>query len=443
MREIYSRMSLTVTLVAALNLSGLAHAAQMDPLGLILSWTDDPRTTMVVDWHTKAADANATVQYRRAYSNEDWRSATGQVTDFPHSERKINRVHITGLVADSEYHYRVGEFERVRKFRTMPDNSIDRPVRFASGGDVRHNIQFTNRVNRHIAQYDPDFIVWGGDIAYADGRDDRAYRWYEVLDSVMHTLVTPAGRDIPVIIGIGNHEVLGGYHDRNDHERRTHLPPYTQTDVSRSGIAPYYFALAAFPGQPGYGALDFGDYLSIVLLDTNHANPIEGEQTRWLEQALRERSDVPHVFPVYHVGAFPSVRSPSGSTHTAVRELWVPLFEQHNVKVAFENHDHIYKRTYPIRDGKVSNNGVVYIGDGSWGTNTREIGRSHEEHAWYLKRAAEVRHAIIATLHGPHQHFLVVNEHGHMIDEYPRTTHLDLIQRDMALDWSAERPTDN
>jgi len=442
MLALHTKFIATASLILALGFSATASAS-MDPLGLVLSWTEDPRSTMVVDWHSSADDANALLQYRLAYSNDDWQSAHGQSIPFPHSERMINRVHIRGLEADTEYHYRVGDFQRTRKFRTMPDNTIDRPVRFAAGGDVRHNIEFTNRVNRHVAQYDPDFIVWGGDIAYADGRDDRAYRWYEVLDSIMQTLVTPSGRDIPVIMGVGNHEVLGGYHDRNDHERRAHLPPYTQTDESRASIAPYYFALAAFPGQPGYGALDFGDYLSILLLDTNHTNPIVGAQTRWLYQALRDRANVPHIIPVYHVGAFPSVRSPDGGTHTAVRDNWVPLFEQHNVKVAFENHDHIYKRTYPIRDGRVSSNGVVYIGDGSWGTNTREIGRSHTEHAWYLKRAAEVRHAIIGTLHGPHQHFLVVDEHGRMIDEYPRTTHFDRHQPNLAPDWAAERPDDD
>jgi hypothetical protein len=50
-----------------------------------------------------------------------------------------------------------------------------------------------------------------------------------------------------------------------------------------------------------------------------------------------------------------------------VREYWAPLFERYGVQIAFENHDHVYKRTVPLRSGAPHADGVVYIGDGSWG----------------------------------------------------------------------------
>jgi hypothetical protein len=124
-----------------------------------------------------------------------------------------------------------------------------------------------------------------------------------------------------------------------------------------------------------------------------------------------------------------------GQTHSRIREHWVPLFEKYGVKMAFENHDHVYKRTYPIRNNAVSSDGVVYIGDGAWGVGTREVGRDHKGQEWYLKRAVSDRHAVIVTIHGTLQHLLVVNEEGIIIDEYPRTPHFDIPGRQLIPLW--------
>src|SRR5690606_34420824 len=131
-------------------------------------------------------------------------------------------------------------------------------------------------------------------------------------------------------------------------------------------------------------------------LDTDHTNPIDGRQSEWLEEVLEERREVPHVIPIYHIPAYPSARMFEGAAHRRVREHWVPLFEENGVRVAFENHDHVYKRTYPLRDNEISPDGVVYIGDGAWGTNTREIRADHSgaPRPWYAVRAEPVRHFI-------------------------------------------------
>jgi acid phosphatase type 7 len=408
----------------------------MDPLGLVLTWQQDPTSTMTIDWHTVSEDRNSGIRYR-VIGTDEWFTETGENFPYPHSDRIIHRVELTGLEADTGYEFRTGDYTRTRKFRTMPAEA-HRPVRFAAGGDVRHRVEWMDRMNRQVSRFSPEFIVWGGDLAYADGRDDVMERWYEFMDSIMHTLVTPDGFTIPVLAGIGNHEVRGGRYYNDDHERRQGIPAYEQNDKSREQIAPNYYKLFAFPGQPGYGVLDFGNYLSIILLDTDHTNPIEGEQTEWLEKVLSERTDVPNVIPNYHVPGFPSVRRFDGAANNRVRENWVPLFEEYGVKLVFENHDHAYKRTYPIRDNAVSANGVVYMGDGTWGVGARIPGNGHEEHAWYMKRAASVRHAIIVTVHGGLYHTLVVNEDGGLIDEYPRTPHFDLLLKDLARTW--EKP---
>ena len=317
------------------------------------------------------------------------------------------RVELTGLKPGTDYRFRAEGHGEEFGFRTMPA-TLTRPVRFAEGGDTRHEKAWMVRTNRVAMAYDPDFVVWGGDFAYANGLESNLPRWEEWFEANHEGLTGADNRVVPIMGAIGNHEVVGGYY--------TSHAEFKPVDEWRARIAPYFYQFFAFPGQPGYGALDFGDYLSFIVLDSGHTNPIAGAQTEWLEKALVERKGRPHVFPVYHVPAYPSQRSYDGQPTVQVRENWVPLFEKHGIEVAFEHHDHTYKRTHPIRGGKVSADGIVYIGDGAWGVKERE-GASKD--AWYIKRFSSKRHAIIVTLDKDGRSFLMVDEDGKVIDEYP------------------------
>ena len=378
------------------------------PVGLLLTWQRDPLTTITIDWQTQPDDpenvAVPTLHIKRKGDN-NWQQLEAESFPFPHSDRTVHRVEVTGLEPGTAYRFRVGGFSRAYYFNTMP-RDLSEPLVFATGGDTRHRQHWMERVNRVAMQYDPQFIVWGGDLAYADGRRDRVYRWYQWFDANRNTLITEDGRVVPIVVGIGNHEIQRGYYFNNN--------DFEPTNAWRERRAPYFFSLFAFPGHPGYGLLDFGNYASFIIGDTDHAGPIEGEQTEWMEQALAQRQNVTHVFPVYHVPAFPSHRNFDGRVSRSVREHWVPLFEKYGIRVAFENHDHTFKRTHPIRNGEVSEDGVIYIGDGAWGVGTRRVHNIDE--TWYLKKAQSVRHAIIVTLHGDKSEYKVVREDGEVID---------------------------
>ena len=320
-----------------------------------------------------------------------------------------HRVTRENLTPDTTYRFRINESDRIFAFRTMPE-TLSRPLVVAVGGDTRHRKEWMLRTNRQAMAYNPDFIVWGGDLAYADARESRLYRWDEWFEANAEGLVGEDGRLVPLVVAIGNHEVFRGY--------AANSPDFDNTDDWRMRNAPFFYQLFAFPGLPGYETLHFGDYLSLVILDTGHANEIPGKQTEWLEQTLDGLRGQLHVIPVYHVPAFPSHRAYAGRLSAEVREHWLPLFERmDNLKVAFENHDHTYKRTPPIRNTAVSpDDGIVYVGDGAWGVATRPV---HDpETTWYLERAESIRHAIIMTIHPDTLDFEVVSEDGEIIDRF-------------------------
>jgi hypothetical protein len=405
-----------------LSCTGLLPAEDPDPpnpVGLMLTWQSDPTTTMTIDWQRRAEELHhpAELQFRPR-GEKTWQTVAADRIDFPFSTRKIDRVELTGLRPGSEYEFRGDGESPVFYFRTAPER-LEGRLRLAVGGDMRHRQSRMEAINRVAIAEDPDIIYLGGDYAYADGLEDRLYRWYEYFDAKRNSLITPDGRVPPVIGAIGNHEVRGGY-----------TWGRMENDAARLEFAPYYYALFAFPGLPGYGVLDFGDYLSLVVLDSDHTNEIPGAQTDWLRATLAARRNVPHVLPTYHVPAYPSHRSFDDRVVSLVRENWPPLFDEFGIRLAFEHHDHLYKRTHPIRNNRVDPEGVVYMGDGAWGVWTRDPHPVDE--TWYLAQAENTLHVIMVDLYPDRQELYVLNPDGERIDE--TVIHLDRpVELDSAL----------
>ncbi|MDZ7730572.1 MAG: metallophosphoesterase family protein [Natrialbaceae archaeon] len=375
--------------------------------GLLLTWQRDPTTTMTIDWHgLEPRDGEAALEYRRS-DQADWTRETGTTRPFPHSPRRIHRLELTDLSPDTEYAFRLPAFAEEYTFRTMPATvSADRPVSFATGGDTMQSWKHLHRMNDAIALQDVDFVHWGGDLAYADANPNNIVAWYDWFAVNKHSLVTPEGRVIPLVAEIGNHEVSSFYYHEDEN--------YEQTATRRRALAPFFYELFAFPGQPGYGALDFGDYLRLLVLDSNHTNPIAGTQTEWLAARLAEPSPT-HVVPSYHVPAYPSNRDPSNRNSRAIRAEWTPLFDANGVEIALEHHDHVYKRSVPIRNNEPAEDGIIYAGDGAWGVETRE---GDQRDQWYIDHMVLERHGKLVHLDEDGLAIEVISERGETIDAF-------------------------
>jgi len=367
-----------------------------DPFGLFLTWQRDPTTTMTVQWVGAAGEAGGRPVWYAKHSGGLWRFEKTAARPFPLTERKMFRAELTGLEPDTDYVFHVGLDSAPLRFRTMPTKATN-AIHFVSGGDagIGPQVSATNKV---AAAQAPLFAVIGGDIAYENGR--AALPFLEFLRAYSRDMRDPEGRLIPLLACLGNHEVDGGYHKGRDK-------------------APFFYACfdGLFP-EKGFASLDFGDYLSIILLDTEHTTPIAGEQTDWLAKTLKEREEMPTVFVFNHVPAYPCVRpfydteSESG-TGWGNRKHWCPLFERYNVDAVFEHHDHAYKRSHPMMGGHISTNGIVYLGDGSWGKIRRPDG---PEKRPYLAKTDEAYHLSVHRIEGETRHHVALSDKGRVVD---------------------------
>lgn len=219
----------------------------------------------------------------------------------------MHRVDLTELEEGQEYSFRIGvnsPDSLIFYFLTMPGN-VDRAINFAAGGDTNAGDEF-RKTNIQAMRHNIDFVMFGGDLEYANGRPDKVGKVYDWLRIAKETFIAPDNRLVPIIAVIGDHEFRrtsyneeGGVNSLEDIEKLE----------DKTDSAPYYYAMFPHPGIPTWSVLDFGNYMSVILLHAGACPPIKGAQTEWLETTLEKSKDVRHIFLLYHHGLYPGVRS--------------------------------------------------------------------------------------------------------------------------------------
>lgn len=338
-----------------------------DISALYLSWYGDPTTTMTIQWHTQLEEFGDTILIQTG--DNTWEPIEGEHTLL--ESVLIHKVSLEHLRSGTEYPFRIGADPKVYRFRTAPDN-LDEPLRFVIGGDIYSNIKLFRRMAKTVMENDPHFAVLGGDIAYAltihPFRSSALRRWLAFLKDWKEMMISPDGKILPFLIVPGNHDIASDNYE-------------------------VFFSLFAFPQKQLYRALDFGSYLTLFLLDTGHFQPIEGRQTLWLEKTLSTRTSTPYRFAIYHEAAYPSFYPYHGLIPKKIRALWAPLFEKYHLLAAFENHNHAFKRTHPIKANQVDPEGVIYVGDGGWGAPPRKT-----NDLWYLAKRNRKNSVLLIEL---------------------------------------------
>jgi len=306
------------------------------------------------EWSIGIRPRGAAVAFQRVGYDEKELAETGN---------PVFHAKVEGLRPDTAYEFSLSVGDRRVKtgwFQTAPA-VVTRPLKFITGGDMGTTTAVP--ICKQVGREDPLFVLVGGDLAYANGR--AAYRWYDWIDNWSELVVGKGGRSLPIIAGIGNHE-MKSFHGLSKWQAWKGLAALTPKKEN----APFYFSLFDVPGNESNFTVDFGDYMSILLLDSNHGQKVK-KQTRWLESELKDRVEVPHVFPIYHR---PAWGTGIKANQADIQREWCPLFEEYQVDCVFENDHHAYKRSHPLTAGvRDDRNGILYLGDGAWGAHLRPI----------------------------------------------------------------------
>ncbi|WP_208348346.1 purple acid phosphatase family protein [Pseudaestuariivita rosea] len=311
------------------------HPAAPRPDQIILTMTDDPSSSMAVQWRT---DTSVTASEIALWPEEDYlrpdrpepKVILADTVVAP-SERTVNQpaVHrhsvlLTGLMPDTPYIYAVrpaeGIWSATARFTTAPAG--DAPVSFMYFGDVQEGFdRFESVLDQAMrTRPDVDFIAIAGDLVSRGGDADN---WDDFLN-----VISPVARSIPLVPAVGNHELQTG--KSVDYYRSLFRLP----ENGPKGIEPeraYSF---------GYGGVNF------IVMDSNLG---ADSQTDWLRQTLAGKDD-DFTFVMLHHAAF---TSRPGRYYEKVTEVWAPVIEDsEKVAMVLQGHDHAYLRTPPMRGGQ-------------------------------------------------------------------------------------------
>ncbi len=337
-----------------------------------LAYRNDPATTAVIGW----SGDNGTVHYGpvdhatnfTAYPNTHPSDRTGGAHSITRHFARLS-----GLQPNTIYYFVIrdlnGDVSERLYFRTL-SNDVDDPVSFISGGDTRDGFSlfgiYTENCpsgncldkrrdgNKLVAKIRPDFIAFTGDFVMNQITSNTQSEWSTWLNDWQMT-ITDDGRIFPVAFSRGNHEDMFDVHEMFD-----------------------------IPFDEFYALNIHGGLIRLYMLNSELNACSDMSQLNWLTNDFQMHTgtlnDPCWKFVSYHTPTLAIGKD--GDLSADQMNCWIPLFEQHKVRLVMESDSHSTKWTYPSIRNNAGNDfipaqnpheGVVYIGEGQWGAPHRDI----------------------------------------------------------------------
>eukprot|EP00330_Aristerostoma_sp_ATCC50986_P002568 CAMPEP_0114587106 /NCGR_PEP_ID=MMETSP0125-20121206/10151_1 /TAXON_ID=485358 ORGANISM="Aristerostoma sp., Strain ATCC 50986" /NCGR_SAMPLE_ID=MMETSP0125 /ASSEMBLY_ACC=CAM_ASM_000245 /LENGTH=271 /DNA_ID=CAMNT_0001782855 /DNA_START=1054 /DNA_END=1866 /DNA_ORIENTATION=+ len=244
------------------------------------------------------------------------------------------------------------------------------------GGDVGSE-KIAQDMTKALLGYDPDIIIIGGDIAYDQAMLTCWYSWDEFF-WMFENLGDKLNKVIPLVAGVGNHDVgydAGSTLNINKEDpphwfkfMPQHLKPAPNDTIGVDNIV----AVPDFNERRTYFHHTFSGAV-FLSLDSDYVYDYSGVQMQYLTNVSEENPDLLKI-AYYHNPTYPCCQDFGDTSQTIQNhsmETWIPAFEDYSYLAVFENHVHLWKKTYSLKGGKVvdKDDGVTYFGDGNWGVN--------------------------------------------------------------------------
>ena len=377
-----------------------SQAASTAPVRIVLGWAGDPATSQAVTWRTETAAASPQAEFGRAAPGCS--GTVGPARTAAAAPRAVSlgngrsvthyRTAFTGLSPATNYAYRVGSASSSSHWHCFSTAAAGpAPFRFIYLGDAQRG--FEKRWPALVqaaftAAPDARFFAHAGDLL-DEGYDDGQWRaWLSGMGT--------RASEVPAVPVPGNHDVI-----RSTLKRVFAAPDLWSAHFALPANGPA--DLPELAGQSYY--LDYQG-LRLVALDVNaFANEDFRESQRprvqeallkWLRRVLGTNPQrwtvVVQHYPMYSVVKH--------RDYTGMRAALGPLYDEFQVDLVLQGHDHAYGRTHKVRGGRLADPqspGTVYAVSVS-GTKMYPVGSR-----WA---------SLMARLHGGAQLYQVVSVAG-------------------------------
>lgn len=346
---------------------------------------EDSSSSVFINVHTGNDISTLQVNYDTLANHQAAPNDALNHTAFPSSyytdletrgDRYVHSVYLGNLTNNTMYYFEIaynGAVQGNGTYMTLPSKNMERNITLAAGGDVG-NTPMAVQMTSTVKGYSPDIILIGGDLAYDNGLP-TCYYSYDMFLNMLASINPSSGRLIPYMFSIGNHDVgfnamqAPSDYDVTKNLYYTYFPQHSVLDSQGNPQVPdlvdrstYFYHLV-------------GNSIHISL-DSGYMADYVGPQLDFLNSTIANFTDYVK-FANYHVPINPvcSNTTDDVSTHEQPQLNWAPLFEEHRFATIFENHAHLFKKTYPLVNGQpdeLSENAVIYVGDGNWGVTPND-----------------------------------------------------------------------
>lgn len=271
---------------------------------------------------------------------------TGKTTDvdaeYTGSDAYVsNKVTVTGLEPDTTYYYAVernGEPSDVQTITTGNPSDfkfmfVGDPQIGASKGQPQGDGELAEESGVDNTAARNDAYAWDRTLDIATAQDPDIDFIVSAGDQVNHTgsakeeeyagfLNASALANLPIATTIGNHDSLN-----DDYANHFNAPNMTENGTTAAG-GDYYYS--------------YGNVLFIVL-NTNNYNVAEHEET--IKGAADSDSDAQWRIACLHQDIYGSGLDHSETDGMILRTQLTPVFDNYDIDVVLQGHDHTYSRT--------------------------------------------------------------------------------------------------
>jgi len=337
-------------------------------------------------------------------------------------ERYVHSAYLSNLEPNTLYYFEVyfnDKVQRTGTYLTLPTKELERNLVIASGGDVGTTAT-SRKMTETLSKYNLDAIMIGGDLSYDNGMRSCYYSW-DLFINMFEGVNENLKRVVPIILSVGNHDL--GFNALQDAEidiaeniYSLYFPQQSKVDSNGNKLP----QVPELKDRTSYYYHTLGNTIQL-LLDSGYMLHY-GEQVQFIKDVVAEYPNYVRMAN-FHVPMYPACLSNAAKiTSAASRKAWASVFEENRFVAVFENHVHLYKKTFPIKDDKVVplEEGVVYFGDGNWGIspNACNIKNGGAANATGLiEKSSNVNHVWIMEMNPTDYTFYAINKNNQIFDQ--------------------------
>ena len=404
------------------------------PCHVYATLPENASDSVFINFHTNIKHPHAVVCYNTSITSSTKRELEQRdpadiciqthVNDFKAVEwigqRLVHSVYLFDLTPDTIYRINIyydGTLQKEEIYQTLPLNSSQRKISIITGGDAGF-LEMSFETGTQAAEYKPDLVVMGGDLAYDNGMHTCYDAWDKFL-SIFEQMNSVKGMLIPIIFTIGNHDVGIESLSMRTVTKGEDGPPFFTFFPQHSRVGNDGSLVKEVPPTSERNSYFYhliGGTLQ-VSLDCGYLADYNGTQLEWMKSLNKNYSSLPK-FAVYHAPIYWAfgLWDPVASVIVMGMQHWVPEFDRSRYMSAWENHAHLLKRTKPLRGGTPTENGTMYIGEGCWGVYCLNLPLENST-GIFTKYRNRLNHFWLIELNNETVSYKAISSKGEIVDE--------------------------